>query len=294
MRAFAQYVMRGRTEATLAAVFATITVLFAWLGAAVIALVTLSRGASQGYFVLLWALVPATVLLWLGDTGPFALLIAAMVAAMVLRSTGSWPLTLIITALFGLLTSLYMLLLGQEAIEALLQLLTNFFAQQLIPLDNINNGELVDQTSRMQTAEVMLPNNWQIAGLFGFSNALTISLCLVLARWWQASLYHPGGFKTEFQQFRIPPLLTVILLLLCLILSMLGADFRYWIFTAAIPFIFAGFGLVHAIASQQKLNKLWLGLFYIFWLLFDPLKVLLVFVVIADSWLDIRQRLRNA
>ena len=34
----------------------------------------------------------------------------------------------------------------------------------------------------------------------------------------------------------------------------------------------------------------WLTWFYIIWLLFDPVKFLLVLFVIADSWFNFRQR----
>ncbi len=59
MRALAQYVMRGRMQAVIVAAVATGSVLFAWLGAAVVALVTLRKGTNQGLYVLFWALLPS-------------------------------------------------------------------------------------------------------------------------------------------------------------------------------------------------------------------------------------------
>ena len=63
--------------ALLAALLATGTAYFYWLGAAVIALVTLRRGLRQGALILVWALLPALAqILWLGDTMPLASIIS--------------------------------------------------------------------------------------------------------------------------------------------------------------------------------------------------------------------------
>ena len=57
------------------------------------------------------------------------------------------------------------------------------------------------------------------------------------------------------------------------------------------PFVFAGFALVHGLVAQKQLNGQWLGLFYMAWFIIDPIKLLLLIVVIADSWVDLRGRL---
>ena len=54
--------MRGRPQALLVAVLGSASLLFSWVSAAAIALVTLRRGAAEGAFVLLWALLPAAVI----------------------------------------------------------------------------------------------------------------------------------------------------------------------------------------------------------------------------------------
>jgi len=137
------------------------------------------------------------------------------------------------------------------------------------------------------------PSVSQLAGLLGWGNALSVTLCLLLARWWQSLLYNPGGFKVEFQAFRLPSALTVVLLLAAAGLFALGVDYWFWALILALPFIFAGFGLVHAIAAKRKLGNAWLGFFYFTWLLLDPVKVLLLLAVIVDSWYDLRARVTS-
>jgi len=278
MRALAEYVMRGRIQAVMVAVLATGSVFLAWIGAAVVALVTLRQGTNQGAYVLFWALLPALVIAWTGDTGPLSTLLGVTLAATVLRSSQSWPLALSAAATAGLLTGLALIFLGEEYLQVLVTLVGDFFAR------------LQEQNESLQLAA---PSMSQVAGLLGWGNALSVTLCLMLGRWWQSLLYNPGGFKEEFQSFRLPPAMTIVLLLVAMGVGSLGVDFWFWALIAALPFIFAGFGLVHGVAAKRQLNSVWLGLFYFSWLLLDPVKVVLLLAVIVDSWIDLRARVAS-
>ena len=52
----------------------------------------------------------------------------------------------------------------------------------------------------------------------------------------------------------------------------------------------AGIALVHANAKARGRGTGWLAGFYLLWLIFDPVKLLVVCLAIADSWLDFRRR----
>ncbi|MGK0499091.1 MAG: hypothetical protein ACJAYG_000722 [Oceanicoccus sp.] len=281
MRAVAEYVMRGRTQAVIAAVLATGTVLFAWVGAAVIALVTLRKGAGQGSQVLLWAMLPGVVMAAMGDTGPITTLLGAWLVASILRATASWSFALLAAVASGLITAALLMTFGRGYLEEILRLFADALAQ------------LASQTSEPSAMVAPQPTAMQVAGLLGLSNAFTVVMCLLLARWWQALLYNPGGFQTEFHGLRLPPQLTVLLLLAGLLMSMLGADYRLLTAIVALPFVFAGFALVHGLLLQRKVTGNWVVLFYIAWLLFDPIKAILLVMAITDSWLDIRGRLAS-
>lgn len=282
MRALANYVMKGRTEAVIVAVLTTGSVLFAWVGAAVVALVTLRKGSNQGSYILLWAMLPAVVMAAMGDTGPVTTLLGVLLVASVLKSTNSWSMALMAGVISGVVTGLALLTVGQGYIEEVLQLLNEVLAQ------------LASQSGEQSVLTLMEPTASQVAGLFGLSNAFTVTMCLLLARWWQALLYNPGGFQQEFHALRLPPPLTVGLLCLGLLLSSLGSDYRIWAALFAMPLLFAGFALVHGLAAKKQLSSNWIGLFYFCWLLFDPLKALLLVAAIADSWLNIRGRLATS
>ena len=280
MRALAEYVMRGRTQAVLVATMATGTVFFSWLGAAVIALVTLRKGPAQGGFVLFWALLPALALLLWGDTSPMSTIVSVMLVAAVLWASMSWPLSLVAAVVTGLLTSLMLMTVGSEYLDQLLAMLTEMLLQMQ------QQATVAGQAQ----AELTMPSAMQVAGLLGLSNAFTVTMCLVLARWWQAALYNPGGFGVEFQQLRLPPVLTVMLLSLGIAVSSLGMEYRFWALIFAVPFIFSGFSLLHALAAAKKLSSNWLAMAYIAWLILDPVKVALLLLVVADSWLNFRSR----
>ncbi len=53
----------------------------------------------------------------------------------------------------------------------------------------------------------------QIAGMMGAGTAMSAVLCLLLARYWQAALYNPGGFGEEFQALALPGVDALVLAL---------------------------------------------------------------------------------
>ena len=57
-----------------------------------------------------------------------------------------------------------------------------------------------------------------------------------------------------------------------------------------LPLTFAGLALVHARAVIRGQGAGWLTTFYVVWLIFDPVKLMVVFIAIADSWFNFRRR----
>lgn len=281
MRALAELIMKGRTQAVIVAALSVGSVLFSWIGASAVALVTLRKGAYQGGMVLLWALLPATAVAYWGDTGPLSMLIGAAAAAAVLRSIMSWPWALVIASAVGLLTSLALVSLGHGILDRVLVLM-NEMLQQLAP---VQQGEVA--------VGDVLPTATEFAGLLGLNNAFVVAGCLMLARWWQAMLYNPGGFGEEMRAVRIPPALTVVLIAVGVAVAALGAEYIYWAATLAMPLVIAGFSLVHATARARNISTGWLVLFYIAWLLLGPLKTGLLVIAVADSWMNFRARLNS-
>ena len=286
MRALAEFVMKGRTEAVMVSALMTGMVLFAWVGAAVVALVTLRKGAEEGSKVLLWTMLPAIFWAAMGDTGPVTTLLATMVAAMALRSTASWPMALSVSAATGLVTTVVLITVGRGYIEQIAVLLNDGLQQIFSQL-----GQSQQPTAAEPQAQAPQPSVLQVASLFGLSNTMMVVVCLVLARWWQALLYNPGGFRQEFHSLRLPPVLASVLLILGVLLSTLGSDYRLLSVILGVPFVIAGVALVHGIVGRLQLSSGWLAFAYIGWLMLTPLKAIVFIAAVLDSWIDFRSRL---
>ena len=98
------------------------------------------------------------------------------------------------------------------------------------------------------------------------------------------------GFGEEFRQLRFSPAVAGVLALIAVGVASLGVEYRTWAVIAVMPLNFAGLALVHARVKARGQGTGWLTGFYLAWLLFDPVKMIVVFGAIADSWFDFRQR----
>lgn len=268
--------MRGRTQAVAVSVLSVGTVFFAWIGAAVVALVTLRKGTGQGAYVLIWALLPAAVIaLGAADLGPITAIVGVYLGASCLRVSGSWPLALVVISVAGLFLAVLMNTVAIAQTQQVADLLAQVVTQM-----RERNPQL-----QMQVMSVS-----DVAGLIGVINAYTVALSLLLGRWWQAQLYHPGGFRSEFQALRLPPLAAAALVVGMLLLGA-SEDWRNWMLILQMPLTFAGIGLVHAIADRYRLRQSWLVVFYVMWVFLMPLRWLVQLLAVVDSFIDVRKRL---
>lgn len=280
MRALAEYAMKGRAQAVIVAVVATGSVLFAWVGAAIVALVTLRKGTRQGSQVLLWAMLPAVILAVMGNIGPAVTLVSVTLAAAVLRNMQSWQWVLVIAVCAGTLEGL----LSIGRLEPVAQLMSETMAQ--IASESERWKPVMAPWLELPLAQMQVLT----AGWLSLWSSFWVIVCMLLARWWQASLYNPGGFQSEFHQLRLSPLMSFGLVAVMLVISSQGVEYQLWALVFTIPFMFAGFALIHGIVARRKLGGNWLAIFYVSWLLLDPVKGLLIIAAIVDSWVDIRSR----
>ena len=281
MKGLAEFVMRSRFRALLVAVIGAGSLMFCWISAAVVALVTLRRGAQEGAWLLLWALLPAAALLYLaGDAGPVSLLLGTTVLALVLRNSVSLALAVLASVAVGLITGAALQVFAAAMLEQIVAVFGEFLAG------------MEEQLSVQGTEPVVLlrPTALQVAGMLGAGTAMTSVLCLLLARYWQAALYNPGGFGEEFRALALPRMVALGLALAAIALAALGSEYRTWAMMFMVPLTFAGLALVHARVKWRGQGAGWLTGFYLAWLFFDPVKLLVVLFAIADSWMNFRQR----
>lgn len=282
MRALAEFAMRGRVQAIGIAVLGLVLPLFAWVSAAVVGLVALRRGGQDAVVVLGWVLLAAVaVLFWQGDPGPLTALIATPIAALVLRWTRSWPMALVAIVLSGLLSGLVINTAGGAFVAQLVTLLNEFI------------GKLREQMPAEQAAMLGELTAVQVSGLLALRSACLTVVALLVARWWQAALYNPGGFRDEFHRVRLPLPLTLSLIVAGFAIALLGEDYRWWSALLALPFVVAGLALIHGVVGLKGWGRAPLVVLYLALIvLWEVATATLLLLALVDSWLNFRERLR--
>jgi len=281
MRGLAEFIMRGRWQALGVAVLGSGSLLFGWVSAAAIALVTLRNGSASGGWLTLWALLPAMIIAAIsGDTGSVLLLLGTFSLAVILRESVSLSL--------AVMASVPLALLGGAA----LTLFNGVFLQELVETFNQALAQLEQELAQGETAEmvfnaVSVP---QVAALLATGNAVIALLSLILGRYWQASLYNPGGFGEEFRALRLPVGAVLLMASAALVLWWMGADWRVWSAVVVLPLTMVGFSLLHAFAKRAGKGVTWLTLMYALWIVLDPVKWVWVGCVVVDTFADVRGR----
>lgn len=278
MRALADFIMRGRTQA---AIVALIGHWIPLLGPATVALVTLRRGAANGVLILLWAILPAVVLLLLKQHNALLAVtgvISVYIGALILHRTALWQYALMALVACNTLGALLLALLQPEAVNHMLALCTELFKQL--------------QAQSEQPLGLPVPDTTLVLALLAAMTALSGALGLILARWWQALLYNPGGFAAEFRALRLAPLPATVCAAAVAYCYWRGGSTGMWVLVFAQPLLFAGIALVHAFIAARGMGVQWLVMLYIAMVVLQPLTALLVIVAFCDTWLNFRGRLR--
>lgn len=272
MRGLAEYTMLGRRQAIIIVLLCGFLPMLYFISAAVLALVSLRKGMNEGLLMLLWAMLPAAASWALGDPMPLILMPGITLLAQVLRRTQRWQDVLIGAVVLGIIAQ-FSLLLQPTYVAELEQML-----DQALNMQRSQGTDL--GMSGQELADALL-------GYYGAYHALAAVGCMALARWWQAALYNPGGFRKEFHQLRLSPVVAGLALLL-IVTGMAGLE----PFSSLQPIIsvaplISGLALMHGLAGLKNLAAQWLVLAYLALLFMAPV---LVMAGLLDSVLDVRKR----
>jgi len=303
MQGFATFILRGRIHAifvtAVAAVLSMILPPLSHVSGAAVALVTLRNGAFEGALIAAGA---ALMLLLLGllssmdvalvQVFVLSLLAAAWVpvllCAAILRSLRSLGLALTAAGMLALLAMLvFYLLVGDvrgwwyTVLEALFE---PMWVAAPVPL---SAGEI----------EAWLKNLAAImTGLVAAMLVYSVMINLCLARWWQALLFNPGGFRSEFHGLRLDWRIGVGALPIVLLSSLTSGGLQGFAQDAILlimaMFSLTGLALVHAVVAARSMHRGSLAGVYILMLFILPQMVMVLAAVgLTDSWLDFRRRL---
>ena len=280
MKGLANFVMRGRLQASGVAALTSALPIFGWLGTSVVALVILRQGIKEGLLVFLWAALPLIVIYQTGgDVSGLAALVGTFVLASVLRATTSWELTLVAALIAATLGSFIFSVLSEPILSAFVEWYVSTIAT--LAEEAGVAGISFDEGRR------------QAMSYLAMGQGYLMILAVMLARWWQSHLFNPGGFKQEVQGLRLSPKVCVPLIGL-MVLCALTDGYAAWVGLLAMPFVVAGSGLVHWFFAHKKVPSQWYFVYYmLLMLMFQWVSTLLVMLVFADGALDLRRRIES-
>lgn len=299
MRALAAFIMKGRAQAVPALVGLTVLSwnfsLVSLLSTAAVALPTLRRGTLEGALLMALAIGPVALAGWLLLANPIQaagytllLWVPIWIIAVILRESGQLAVALAGAVGLGMLMILGIYLISDDPAGLWLEELRKFLRPML------------EQPRSAQEAETMARNMTAFAhyltGMVAAGSALTVSLSLLIARWWQAVLFNPGGFRAEFHALRLPSLAAYLWLALLAVAWTAGGGLAEIAGNLAIPlfvpYMLAGFAVLHALLAGG--SGFWLVGIYVGLLFASPLVLVIVLIGFTDTWINWRRRLAKA
>lgn len=299
MRGLARLAMRGpMVAAACAAVLALASMVFGLLlvpAGAIVALTTLRFGARDGLKIAAIATALLLVVrLALGHSATQCLILAAMTwlpawllaNALRARRAQDWP----------VLLAAAMVLVYAAALRLSVGDVAAFWRGMLKPFFDV----LAKDAGARFKPEQMEMIAGQMHSLTLFAMVSMLCAMILLARWWQAELYNPGGFGSEFRELRLPRSATMMAGVLALAYAF-GSEGVTVVELAGdacvllvVLFALQGLAVVHFLARARGLAGAWLTTLYVMLVLVPTVAgPILATTGLADNIVDFR-RLRGS
>ncbi|MGZ8142859.1 MAG: hypothetical protein ACXWTH_01950 [Methylosarcina sp.] len=259
------------------------------LSSAAVALVTLRRGASEGFYVLVSSGIAAGLLgFFVIGNYQFALLygmvlwLPVWLISIVLREGRHLSLAVEIAILIGVVGVVGYYLFNDEPSAMWKNVLLQMVPQNA-PVENVQHT--VDALSHYMTGVVAAGSVFGL--LFG----------LFLGRWWQSLLYNPGGFKQEFLALNTHPRLALgsmgVIALAALSTGTVSEIAWNVTILLFVLYIFIGTAVLHTVFSGMKMGRYLVPMFYITLFLLPHALLPVALVGLSDAWLNIRDKHTN-
>ncbi len=287
MRFLAAYIMRGRMQAvavtSVAAVLSLLLPPLSYLSGGAAGLVTLRVGPWQGLAVIGGATLAMSLLSFLimgqpaaGLAYAVALWLPVWALSVSLRRSARLDHSVRLAGVFG-----GMLLVAIHFVTPEPAAWWEELFRETLSGAGAEGGESVSQLAQLMTGVV--------------ASALTLSLlgCLFIARWWQALLYNPGGFRQEFHGLRLGKAVGVITAGVFAVafsthgaLSAVATDL---LMVLGLLYLLQGLAVSHGLVASAGAHKGWLiGLYALLLIALPQTAVTLAVAGFADSWFDFR------
>lgn len=292
----ARYILRGPSQAALvistSAILAMILMPFSWISAAALILVMLHQDKDVAIRAAVIASVAVIVLSWMIFGTPllaigyllFLWLPSALIAT-VLRQSVSMALSLQLLTLLGLavITGLYLIFptMGETWREAFEQIIQPAIEQAGAAVDPVQLDNLLTLFER------------SVNGLLAIVLVFNVLMGLFIARWWQASLFNPGGLSREFNELRLGKVFSSVTALFLIANAFIDND---WILSSMLLMVamtlVQGTAIMHGVIEKRQLSRGWMFGFYVLLLLIPQVTVILAVLGLLDAWVDIRKQIK--
>ena len=313
MKALAEYILRGRLQSLIVAL---VGFFFPLISSAAIALVTLSKGAKEGILLFLWISLALVLIQQAGSEKPLLTIVSIasiglmVVAAKVHKTLASWQWTLLTIILVASFVSMTLGILKDSFVTDLVVASQEMF-NALVSEDNAQRTMALNESMKFGFIDTGLALFAIIAGItlvtksfaLGFIAVLLATgsiMSLMLARWWQADVFNPGGFQNEFHSFTIEAKVAVFLFFVLMVGLILPQSAQIWAELAVLPLLVAGISLIHftvrlfrkpetLLAFETLLALIYVGMIMVG----KPVLLVLVLLALTDSLIDLRSRLEG-
>jgi hypothetical protein len=225
----------------------------------------------------------------LGQQAAVALVLILMLwmpcwtTAFVLRQTNSLGQALKSAALFGACLLLMVFgLYGDPSAWWLeqLQQVEASLAEGGFSFPALTDAELLQEVSALMT------------GVLFASLVIGVAASLLLARWWQSVLVHPGAFRDEFYELRLGygnGLMTLGIMLVARFTQATVSDFAAQLaMIMLVPYLLAGLAVIHSLLKRA--GRGWLIAIYVLLAIVPQATLLLAAGGLLDTWIDFRRR----
>lgn len=297
MQFLAAYIMKGRMQAILVATTLALLSMrlppLSIVSSAAVALWTLRNGAKDGLTVLAGSAIASAVLSMLvlgvyqiGLSYSLVLWLPVWLIAIILRETRQMILAVEVAVLLGVAGVLGFFWYQPEPAlfwHGLMgTLLQPVIAAQPEVADSVR--QYIDAVSHFMTGFIATGSVFGL--LFG----------LFLARWLQAGLYNPGGFRSEYLNLKghMPlALASVVILAVAGLTDGLISEIAWNILVVLLVlYTFTGTAVLHCLIATSNASRYLLPLFYVTLLLIPHLMALVAFCGLLDTWLNLRNKLK--
>jgi hypothetical protein len=285
--------MRGRMQAMIVASSLALLSLMmppvSVLSSAAVALVTLRRGAFEGFYVLACSSVAAGLLgfLALGNY-QFALLyvmvlwLPVWLISIILREGQYLSLAVEIAILIGIVGVIGFYLIATDPVVMWKAVLS-----QMIPAD-------APVADIQRTIDVLVH---YMTGVVAAGSVFGLLFGLFLGRWWQANLYNPGGFRQEFLSLETKPRLSIgsIAVIAIALISSGAISEVAWNVSILLFVLYtvSGTAVLHTVFSGMKLGRYMVPMLYITLFLIPHIMLLVALIGLSDPWLNLRKKKSN-